>query len=242
MWSLRNESWEKRRYWYERVLIETARFHRISLGKVEAAVALQPRFDHHLYSFEQNYFFEYALGSLFKIDSKKREQLAALPSLHLLARELSLLPQQLIHRDLQSQNILLFEQRTWLIDFQGMRAGLAPYDLASLLCDPYVTLSSIEQKTLLDFYQKEMHQHHFSFAYDVEKVFWQCAVQRLMQALGAYGFLGLHRGKSHFLAHVPSALNRLRHALAQLDSEHALEELTDFLESLKTDQHSKKIL
>ena len=30
-----------------------------------------------------------------------------------------------------------------------------------------------------------------------------------MQALGAYGFLGRERGKPHFLAHIPAALDRL---------------------------------
>ena len=33
--------------------------------------------------------------------------------------------------------------------------------------------------------------------------------QRLMQALGAYGFLGLRRGKTGFLAHIPHALDLL---------------------------------
>ena len=30
-----------------------------------------------------------------------------------------------------------------------------------------------------------------------------CAMQRLMQALGAYGFLGLVKGHKHFLRYVP---------------------------------------
>jgi aminoglycoside/choline kinase family phosphotransferase len=37
-----------------------------------------------------------------------------------------------------------------------------------------------------------------------------CALQRLMQALGAYGFLGLVRGHKHFLQHIPRALASLR--------------------------------
>jgi hypothetical protein len=30
-----------------------------------------------------------------------------------------------------------------------------------------------------------------------------------MQALGAYGFLGLEQGKPHFLVYIPTALDRL---------------------------------
>jgi aminoglycoside/choline kinase family phosphotransferase len=43
-----------------------------------------------------------------------------------------------VHRDFQSQNIIARSGHAYLIDFQGMRPGLAEYDLASLLFDPYV--------------------------------------------------------------------------------------------------------
>jgi aminoglycoside/choline kinase family phosphotransferase len=233
LWSIRQASWEERRPWYEKTLIEAARLHRISLKKVEKEVTLQPAFDHELYRWEQNYFFEYALGSLFKIDTKTRNELVSTLPFEILSTQLASLPRQLIHRDLQSQNILIFENQIGLIDFQGMRAGLAPYDLASLLCDPYVVLSPSEQTELLNFYQQEMKRHAFTFPFDMEKVFWECALQRLMQALGCYGFLGLHRGKSHFLEHVPSALKGLREALAHLNSENHWKEFANILMQLR---------
>ena len=37
-----------------------------------------------------------------------------------------------------------------------------------------------------------------------------CAMQRLMQALGAYGFLGLVKGRKQFLKYVPTAVKSLR--------------------------------
>jgi hypothetical protein len=43
-----------------------------------------------------------------------------------------------------------------------------------------------------------------------------CARQRLMQALGAYGFLGLVKGKTAFLRHIPVASERLA-ALCESD-------------------------
>ena len=45
-------------------------------------------------------------------------------------------PRVLVHRDFQSQNIIVRDGQAHLIDFQGMRPGLAEYDLASLLYDP----------------------------------------------------------------------------------------------------------
>ena len=44
-----------------------------------------------------------------------------------------------------------------------------------------------------------------------------CAMQRLMQALGAYGFLGLVRGHEHFLQYVPIAVRSLRGIVAKID-------------------------
>ena len=53
-----------------------------------------------------------------------------------------------------------------------------------------------------------------------------CAMQRLMQALGAYAFLGLVKGHKHFLEHIPNALRSLRAAVAKIDN---LQPLASFL-------------
>jgi hypothetical protein len=43
-----------------------------------------------------------------------------------------------------------------------------------------------------------------------------CAMQRLMQALGAYGKLGHTDGRTHFLESIPTALPRLCDALSRI--------------------------
>ncbi len=93
------------------------------------------------------------------------------------------------------------------IDFQGMRVGTGLYDVGSLLWDPYVRFSSGEREELADFYRTlggwEMTREEFFSALA------DAAAQRLMQALGAYGFLGLAKGKPAFLAHTRPALENL---------------------------------
>ena len=54
-----------------------------------------------------------------------------------------------------------------------------------------------------------------------------------MQALGAYGFLSIHRGKPAFRAHVAPALIRLREALSNLHPHDRLDELEKLLSKLK---------
>ncbi len=234
LWSQRDQPWNVRRPLYQLALIDVARLHRLSLREVQAAgITLQKEFDEDLYRWEQEYFLENALGELFHATPQTQQSIVSSTSLKNLATQLAALPRQLIHRDLQSQNIILEKDQPWLIDFQGMRAGLAPYDVASLLCDPYVSMIPAEREELLAFYQQEMEWNGFIFPYDFKRVFWQCATQRLMQALGAYGFLSLHRGKKKFEEYIAPALLQLREAIKNLHQNDRLEELETVLNSIQ---------
>ncbi|MFI0347785.1 MAG: aminoglycoside phosphotransferase family protein [Chthoniobacterales bacterium] len=230
LWNQREKSWTEQRPLYESTLTQIARFHRIPIDAPEKAGSiLQKEFDAELYQWEQDYFLEHGLGGLFNIDQKTRNNLAANSSLKNLARSLAALPRQLIHRDLQSQNVMLHEGKTWLIDFQGLRLGLAAYDLASLLYDPYVTLSEEERDGLLHFYEAEMNSYGLALPSHFKKIFFSCAAQRLMQAIGAYGFISNHTGKTHYRAYAAPALTRLREVLQKLEPEHRAWELEELL-------------
>jgi aminoglycoside/choline kinase family phosphotransferase len=123
----------------------------------------------------------------------------------------------LVHRDFQSQNIIIQTGQAKLIDFQGMRPGLAEYDLASLLFDPYVELSGPERSELISYYRQKRTDNGRTVDEQFEETLQLCAMQRLMQALGAYGFLGLVRGHEHFLRYVPKAMCSLRGIVAKID-------------------------
>jgi aminoglycoside/choline kinase family phosphotransferase len=94
-----------------------------------------------------------------------------------------------------------------------MRAGLAGYDVASLLYDPYVTMTEGEREDLSALY-RSLAGRQGADAWHAELQ--ACARQRLMQALGAYGFLGVVKGKTAFLRHIPVASERLA-ALCESD-------------------------
>ena len=149
LWSYRDESWLVRRALYLSTLDEVAKLHRLPVAAAEE-LSLAVEFNEALYLWEQNYFFENALGRYFGLDEKQWREIAALPALHEIARRLGEKPKVLVHRDFQSQNVIVRNAQAHLIDFQGMRPGLAEYDLASLLFDPYVSISATEQAELLD--------------------------------------------------------------------------------------------
>jgi aminoglycoside/choline kinase family phosphotransferase len=200
LWTHRDEPWSVRRELYAKALREAARLHSLDLRQAEEENVVREPFDEHLYRWEQDYFFTNFLGP-----ENAAQARAAVP-LDKQARDLAALPRVLVHRDFQSQNVMVRNGEVTLIDFQGMRAGLAGYDVASLLYDPYVVLTEDERD--------ELSAQYLSMAGRTDAGAWHdelraCARQRLMQALGAYGFLGLVKGKTAFLRHIPVASERL---------------------------------
>ena len=165
------------------------------------------------------------MGRHFEIDNAKLAALAALPVLREIAERLAGLPRVLVHRDFQSQNILLRNGQAYLIDFQGMRPGLAQYDLASLLYDPYVDLARKERDELIAYYREQQIRNGININGEFDLTLRFCAMQRLMQALGAYGFLGLVKGHKQFLEHVPAAVKSLRRIVEPIEGLQQLEAL-----------------
>jgi aminoglycoside/choline kinase family phosphotransferase/dTDP-glucose pyrophosphorylase len=123
-----------------------------------------------------------------------------------------------MHRDMQSRNIMVKNNRLYFIDFQGARLGPIQYDLASLLIDPYVGLSRSVQNLLLDFSVKTLSPamgidpHNFLACYNY------CVITRNLQILGAFGYLSRVRGKRYFEKYIPNAIKTLKYNLSALES------------------------
>ena len=173
------------------------------LYRLEPGWELQPPFDHALYRWEQGYFAEHLLARHLGLDAAAFLAQEAPDSMARWLAELPLVP---VHRDCQSQNIMLHGGNAWLIDFQGMRRGRWEYDLASLLYDPYMELADDERDELLQLWLSISGQEWQA------DVFHACAMQRLMQALGAYGNIGYNQNNSWYLDMIPPGMSALRHA------------------------------
>jgi N-acetylmuramate 1-kinase len=219
LWSYREENWLVRRAFYESALNEIVKLHCLpeeAGGAIEQDLPVA--FDAALYRWEQNYFFKNCLGGYFGVDEKKLSKLTALPALHELAEHLGNRPRVMVHRDFQSQNIIMRNAQAHLIDFQGMRPGLAEYDLASLLFDPYVTFSRSERDELLTAYEEKREAALLPVLPQFREIFRLCAIQRLMQALGFYGFAAMVKGNKTFLNYVPAAMMSLRSLVSEIAS------------------------
>jgi NDP-sugar pyrophosphorylase family protein/aminoglycoside/choline kinase family phosphotransferase len=119
-----------------------------------------------------------------------------------IAEEADAFHKTIIHRDFQSQNVMVAKGETpRIIDYQGMRIGPPAYDVASLLWDPYYRLESELRERLLFYYLDEVSRKRMPGLSrdDFMSSLIICRIQRHMQALGAYGFLSHKKGKRYFL-------------------------------------------
>ncbi len=225
LWSFRETPWKTRRVLYQKTLTIVHRLHSFPKNDFPSSrVRLMEGFGPYLYRWERDYFRDHFVRDVSEIKlglSFERELETELSSL---AERLGGTVRCLVHRDLQSRNVIIRDGEPFFIDFQGMRFGSPFYDLGSLLCDPYVNLSESEQEGLLSFYYGLSTRDHDWPTF--RNIFWEASAQRLMQALGAYGFLGLKKGLEAFLDHIPAGLRHLQLATSQVGTLPRLRELS----------------
>ncbi len=195
--SLKDEPWETREPYYRSALTQLDKLFFTRGGK---EIEFSPDFTPGMYRWEQEYFFEHMVGDFLGMDAAP---LREAPEFQDLATRLGASAKHLVHRDFQSQNFLLKDGKAWWLDFQGMRRGRQEYDLASLIFDPYMDHSEEDRERLLDLWEDISEER------PVERIFRECAMQRLMQALGAYGNIVLNFKKEWYRQHVPVAAKML---------------------------------
>ena len=123
----------------------------------------------------------------------------------------------LLHRDFQSRNIMIFEENTGFIDWQGARMGPLGYDLASLLIDPYTELIPEQRDRIYEHYLLLIREYDAGLIDDLRTYYPYLAIQRNLQILGAFSFLTKTMHKPYFEAYIPAALKTLHNLLYQLN-------------------------
>ncbi len=118
-----------------------------------------------------------------------------------------------MYRDFQSRNVMIHDNRPWLIDFQGGRKGPFYYDVASFLWQAKANFPDSLRGELIDEYVDALRKYK---PVDVEYFHEQLrhfVLFRTLQVLGAYGFRGYFEKKPHFMQSVPYAIENLRSLL-----------------------------
>jgi aminoglycoside/choline kinase family phosphotransferase/dTDP-glucose pyrophosphorylase len=217
---------------YKRVIDILILMHTAATEHLTECPLLQNRiFDYEHLRWETSYFIERFIEGVRDI---RVENLSALNNeFHRLALNVDSFPKTVIHRDFQSQNIMIIKGGIpRVVDYQGARIGPPAYDVVSLLWDPYYRFEDDMREQLLEYYIEKMSESFgidkdheinplipplakggkggFFNKIEFKQTLLPCRLQRHMQALGAYGFLSKIKGKKYFLKHVPEGLRLLK--------------------------------
>jgi len=172
-------------------------------------------FNYEYLRWETNYFRENFLEIFLGLGPGETGRLDT--EFHALAEVVLKQPKAFIHRDFQSRNIHFKDGAVRIIDFQGSRIGHFAYDLMSLLKDGYVELPGELRDNLQEYFREQLAiiggpdyspQEFAEFAVTA-------ALQRNMQALGAFTFLSLVKGKKQYLDFIPLGIKHLQATLTE---------------------------
>lgn len=189
--------------------------------------------------FTANFFFdelemtrEFYVEKLMGLQAAKSLELQ--PLLRKLAGNVARHPYVLCHRDFHGQNIHIFSDKLYVIDFQDMRMGPDTYDVASLLRDRGVAriLGDEAEMQLVDYYAEwravgvpgrtELpHGERRS----MRRRYFETLLQRSVKILGTFARQPIARGRLGYLDFIPPTIESVRRCLAELPEYRVLESL-----------------
>lgn len=118
-----------------------------------------------------------------------------------------------LHRDFQSRNVMIKDNKVRIIDFQGGRFGPLGYDVASLLLDPYTSLPSTMQDELLEYYVTQIQRVLEIDGKEFYQSYRLLSLQRNLQIIGAFCYLGVTCKKEFFRPFIRPSLENLNKLL-----------------------------
>ena len=127
----------------------------------------------------------------------------------LIIEELAGEPRVLCHRDYHSRNLMLHEDRLYIIDFQDARMGPDTYDLVSLLRDS-VRRSAGADRQRADRLLPRAQGRDASTEAEFRDRFDVMALQRNLKALGTFGYQTTARRNPVYIQYIPRTLRYVR--------------------------------
>jgi len=134
------------------------------------------------------------------------------PLLKKIAEKIASHPYVICHRDYHGQNIHVFNDKLFVIDYQDLRMGPDTYDLASLLRDRGVAriLGRETELELVEYYGERTGRSVCATRY------FETLLQRSIKILGTFARQAIVRGRRHYLEFIPPALESVARCLEEL--------------------------
>ena len=155
-------------------------------------------FDFDKLAFEMDFFIKYFVSGFLGINLDSHSEKNLRESLNGLCQTLAQEPRFFVHRDYHARNIMVHNDKLFMIDFQDARMGPIQYDLASLLRDSYVTLDKALIQSLIERFFRATSDLSGESFHRFTSVFGMMALQRNLKALGTFGYQTLVRGTDRY--------------------------------------------
>lgn len=166
-----------------------------------------PTLDAERFEFEMGFFLEHFVEGLL---GRKNAVAPLGEALMRLAREVASHPRVMCHRDFHSRNLMVRRDGSIaMVDIQDARWGPDTYDVASLLRDAYIALDEREVTEYLDLYAVSVGTEFSA----LRSRFWTVAAQRMIKALGTFGYQIGRLGRERYRPAIPLTLERLSRLL-----------------------------
>ena len=171
------------------------------------AVEINPPFTADFFASELDMTLEYYVEKLMGATASA----ALRPLFRKLAEKIARHPYVLCHRDFHGQNIHIYKDKLYLIDYQDLRMGPDTYDLASLLRDRGVAriLGDETELELVALYGRKR-------GADVRQRYFETLLQRSIKILGTFSKQPIVRGRLHYLEFIPPTLESVARCLEEL--------------------------
>ncbi|MDA2933738.1 phosphotransferase [Acidobacteria bacterium AH-259-D05] len=191
-------------------LLSAAIDHIVTLQQ-EGTKALKPEYQASGLAFDQEklnsellFFRRHYLGDYRQVELLNEDQLT--DEFDKLTAELAGFPRCLCHRDYHVRNLMLKDGKIYITDFQDARRGPYCYDLVSLLKDS-IELDEQEIDQYQDYYLNRAALP--TIPQDFSRQFHLMCIQRLLKALGTYGYQIRVCGNHIYRQYIPGSLHRV---------------------------------
>ncbi len=169
-----------------------------------------PALDSDRFRFEMDFFIEHYVRGLRALEAVPPDLVASLRELADRAAASS--HPAFCHRDYHSRNLMVLDDGTLaMVDIQDARWGPDSYDLASLLYDAYAEMPDSLRAALADEYRLSLPDPEAAEPFRARLRLVAC--QRMIKALGTFGYQSVVRGRHGYLEGVPRTLERLSQLL-----------------------------
>ena len=165
---------------------------------------------------------------------EKEKSLELQPLLKKLANNIARHPYVLCHRDYHGQNIHIYKDKLYVIDFQDMRMGPDTYDVASLLRDRGVAriLSDDHEMELVDYYAEwravgvpGRTELPHGERRNMRRRYFETLLQRSIKIIGTFSKQPITRGRLWYLDFIPPTIDSVKRCIEELPEYRALETL-----------------